>query len=177
MTPPWMPFYVADYLADTGHLSTVEHGAYLLLIMHYWQSGGLPADDKKLARIARLQPNEWASIRDTIADFFDSEWHHGRIEDEMAKAEDKIAKRSAAGKAGASARYSKRSGKRTAAARANGQANAYQPQPQSHSLPIQEEQGLGDGVSVPARGTAPTTDPLDIPEFLDRRKAAAGGSA
>lgn len=179
MTPPWMPFYVADYLADTGHLSTVEHGAYLLLIMHYWQSGGLPADDRKLARIVRLSPSEWADIRDTIADFFDADWRHGRIDEEMAKAEDKINKRSAAGKAGASARYGKRSSKRSAnapvSAASNAVATAYQPQPQSHSLPIQEEQGLGEGVSDPR--AAPAGDGLDIPEFLDRRRTAAGGSA
>lgn len=84
--PAWMPFYIADYLADTGHLSTVEHGAYLLLIMHYWQNGGLPADDLKLSRITRLPLKEWLSIRDTIADLFGDDWHHKRIDKELANA-------------------------------------------------------------------------------------------
>ena len=51
MRRPWMPLYVADYLANTGRLSAAEHGAYLLLIMQYW-TGRLPDDDTQLARIA-----------------------------------------------------------------------------------------------------------------------------
>ncbi len=106
--PAWMPLYIAEYLADTGHLSAAEHGAYLLLIMHYWQHEGLPAEEPKLARIARMTSREWASSRDTIAAFFTPEWRHGRIDDELATAAKTMSKRSAAGKAGASARYSNR---------------------------------------------------------------------
>jgi uncharacterized protein YdaU (DUF1376 family) len=96
-----MPFYVADYLADTGHLSTLEHGAYLLLIMHYWRRGGLPTNDAQLARVCHLSEAEWQEIRATLAALFDAKWKHKRIEAELIKSE----ARSAAGKAGASARY------------------------------------------------------------------------
>jgi uncharacterized protein YdaU (DUF1376 family) len=84
--PVWMPFYVGDYLRDTRRLSTVEHGAYLLLIMEYWTQGGLPDDDKKLARIAGLSLDEWTDIRDNIADLFQPAWQHKRIDAELAKA-------------------------------------------------------------------------------------------
>ena len=70
---PWMPLNIADYLADTAHLGPAEHGAYLLLIMHYWQHGGLPDDDRRLARIARMTEEEWAGVRDTIAGFFSAD--------------------------------------------------------------------------------------------------------
>jgi uncharacterized protein YdaU (DUF1376 family) len=107
-----MPLYIADYLADTGHLSTVEHGAYMLLIMHYWQHDGLPADEHKLARITRMSIAEWSASRDTLADLFEDGWKHGRIDREITSARETMSKRSAAGKAGAYARYGNRTGNR-----------------------------------------------------------------
>lgn len=84
---PFMPLYVADYLADAAHLSTTEHGAYLLLIMTYWQRGEpLPDDDKKLARICRVGPREWARMKPTISEFFeiaDGDWFHSRVQTEL----------------------------------------------------------------------------------------------
>jgi uncharacterized protein YdaU (DUF1376 family) len=104
MSRPWMPLYVADYLADTGHLSTLEHGAYMLLIMHYWQKGSLPNNDRQLASIARASLEQWSDIRETIAEFFGSGWRHERIEAELEKAAEKYEKRANAGRAGGKAK-------------------------------------------------------------------------
>ncbi|XYD07443.1 DUF1376 domain-containing protein [Methylobacterium sp. NMS12] len=103
MSRPWMPLYVADYLADTGHLSTIEHGAYLLLIMHYWQNTGLPKEDAKLARITRTTPREWAAMRDTLAEFFEPGWIHARIDRELGSAEAAYQRRAKAGAKGGNA--------------------------------------------------------------------------
>jgi uncharacterized protein YdaU (DUF1376 family) len=81
-----MPLYVGDYLADTAHLRTIEHGAYLLLIMHYWRTGGLPDDDGSLARIARMRLTEWHRVRPVIEAFFQPGWKHKRIELEFSNA-------------------------------------------------------------------------------------------
>jgi uncharacterized protein YdaU (DUF1376 family) len=101
---PWLPLYVADYLADTAHLSAAEHGAYLLLIMHYWRVGKLPNDERQLQRIARMTPREWANSRDVLAEFFDAEWRHKRIESEILKSDLKANARAEAGSRGGKAK-------------------------------------------------------------------------
>ncbi len=93
---PWMPLYVADYLKDTTHLGALESGAYLHLIMNYWQNGGLPSDDRQLARIAKLTMREWRKSRATLAAFFQDGWKHKRVEAELAHTADIAAKRRAA---------------------------------------------------------------------------------
>lgn len=97
MSRPWMPLYPADFLADTEHLTAAESGAYLLLLMHYWQRGQLPDDDARLTRIARMTEAEWRTARPVIAAFFEHPgWKHGRVEDELAKAASISTKRRAA---------------------------------------------------------------------------------
>lgn len=69
--PPFMPFYVGDYLADTTHLTVTEHGAYLLLLMSMWRNGGsLPGDDRSLARHARCTRGQWDRMRPVLMPFF-----------------------------------------------------------------------------------------------------------
>ena len=99
----WMPLHITDYLADTGHLTAAEHGAYLMLIMHYWQNGSLPADERLLQRLTRMSKDEWAESRDVLAMLFGENWSHKRIDEELAKADEIIEKRRSA----ANARHAK----------------------------------------------------------------------
>lgn len=92
----WMPLHIETYLADTGYLTAAEHGAYMLLIMTYWRDGGLPDDERLIARIARMSKDEWAESRDVLASFFKDGWRHSRIDEELAKADEIIEKRRSA---------------------------------------------------------------------------------
>lgn len=74
MSAPYIPLYIGDYLADTRHLSTEQHGAYILLLMCAWRGEGyLPNDEKKLARYAGLSVKKWQSISSDILEFFEIE--------------------------------------------------------------------------------------------------------
>lgn len=87
MSLPWFPFHIKDYLADTMHLSTEANGAYLWLILRYYDVGGpLPDDDRKLAGITRLSLDRWMEHRHFLEEFFtvtDSVWRHERCDDEI----------------------------------------------------------------------------------------------
>ena len=100
MNRPWMPLYVGDYLGDTGHLTTAQHGAYLLLMMHYWRKGELPDDDRQLSKITKLPLRTWSEYRATLQDFFHEGWKHKRIEAELARMVRVSEKRAIAGQKG-----------------------------------------------------------------------------
>jgi uncharacterized protein YdaU (DUF1376 family) len=100
MNRPWMPLYVGDYLGDTGHLTTAQHGAYLLLMMHYWRKGELPDDDRQLSKITKLPLRTWCEYRPTLQDFFHSGWKHKRIDAELARMLSVSEKRAIAGQKG-----------------------------------------------------------------------------
>lgn len=100
----WMPFYWGDYFKKTLHLSTEEHGAYLLLIGAYWEGGKpLVDDDQYLASIAKLSKFRWKNFREKLSQFFtvrDGFWHHDRVELELLKSSDRQAAAIANGRAG-----------------------------------------------------------------------------
>lgn len=111
----WMPLYVGDYLADTMHLTTRQHGAYMLLLMHAWRNGGnIPTSEAAQAAIVRAPTKEWAKDAEIVLEFFDFDpegkdgiWHQ-RVRDELAVAEAMTQQRSKAGKASAAKRERER---------------------------------------------------------------------
>lgn len=151
MSHPWMPLYVRDYLADTVHLSTLEHGAYLMLILYYWLHEGLPSEDAKLARIVHLPPEQWAEIRSTLAELFEPEWRHKRIETELTITKEKYQKRAKAGRQGGVASGRARQKRTNAEAilqreASDAEAGLNQPQPQSQT---QTHKGGQSGAANP----------------------------
>ena len=110
---PAMPLWTDAYLADTRHLSTHEHGAYLLLLMSAWRTPdcSLPDDDRVLARLAGMNGGRWARCKGTVMAFFelgdDARWRQKRLTKERSRVETQRSQKRTAGRASARAKSQK----------------------------------------------------------------------
>ena len=98
---PYIQLYISDYLSDTMHLTTEEHGAYLLIIMNYWQTGkAVPYN--RLKSITKLSNERWTDVERSLNGFFtikkNGDWYHKRIEKDLARVRAKSEQARAAGK-------------------------------------------------------------------------------
>jgi uncharacterized protein YdaU (DUF1376 family) len=159
MSLPRMSLHVGDYLKDTTHLDATMHGAYLLLIMHYWAKGSLPDDDVQLAMIARMSLTRWRKARPILQAFFYDGWRHKSVERESAEAIERYEKYARAGRASAQVRAAKKSEHRSKDV-CNDDGNE---RPQSFEQPRTDNQE-GEGDSAPARALA---DPVPSPEAFE----------
>lgn len=74
---PTMPMFWDAYLADTTHLTTEEHGAYLLLLAAMWRRNGwVPDNDRDNARILGLTQSKWRRTKERLAGFLTFEDGH-----------------------------------------------------------------------------------------------------
>jgi len=81
---PSLLLFTDAFLADTGHLSAQETGAYLLLLMMAWRlpECRLPDDDTKLSRWARLDRRTWPRVKPVVMEFWtlqDGFWTQKRL--------------------------------------------------------------------------------------------------
>jgi uncharacterized protein YdaU (DUF1376 family) len=98
---PWTAFYWRDHLGKTGHLTLAEHGAYLLLMAHYYMCGKpLPVKPEQLHRICRCTSDaDREALAAVVGEFFVREgdvYRHPRIDMELARAADISHKRRSA---------------------------------------------------------------------------------
>lgn len=109
MSIDWFPFNIKDFLANTKRLNTEAKGAYLCLMLDYYENGsGPPDDDDVLAAICELPVDVWQRHRKVIAPLFKIEqclWHHSRMDFEIADAIEKMRKANERGVAGATKRW------------------------------------------------------------------------
>ena len=89
MKNQFMPMFWGDLLANTMHLSTLEVGAYVLLIAHAWEHQANVAV-MDLQRVAKVSNFQWHQIRPRLSQFFDTStvpnfWHHERVHTELCR--------------------------------------------------------------------------------------------
>ncbi len=170
----WMPLWIGAYLADTMKLTTLQHGAYLLLLIAYWRERGpLSDDDEELASTVKASLKEWRALRPKLERFFligEGVWRHGRADQELAKAQQHKAKATAKGQAGAQARWEKEAKK--AAGRVAGNAPSI-----ATGMTPSNAAGNASSIAQALLGQCPTPTPIPIPSEYSEAKASAAAGA
>lgn len=108
--PPAFQFYARDWLAeDSSGLTYEEKGVHVDLLCFAWLEGGIPADPDRIARLLRMSKREFGRVWQEVG----GRWEPGpddclinrRQEDYRVELASYKATKSAAGKAGAEARW------------------------------------------------------------------------
>lgn len=81
--------YIGDYQRDTAHLSIAEHGAYLLMLQHYYATEKPLPVGRALHRMLRAQSKEERDAIDVVSEQFWSTTEAGLVN---ARADDEITK-------------------------------------------------------------------------------------
>ena len=149
----WMAFHVADYTANTLHLTTRQHGAYILLICAAWTGKGtLPGADASLMAITKLSPREWQTDGSVIKAFLtrsDDVWVHERVEFEWNEAQAIIAAKSKAGKEGARRRWHGRANGKAMAVPSDSHRQTDAPIPVPKPIPDDERSSVAKATAPP----------------------------
>lgn len=77
--------YIGDYQRDTAHLSIAEHGAYLLMLQHYYATEKPLPEGKALHRMLRAQDKTERDAIDSVARQFWSTTDDGLVNERCDK--------------------------------------------------------------------------------------------
>lgn len=182
--PPSFPLYGADFRLATDHWSNAEVGAYLRLLIHQWEHGSIPSDQRRLARIVGESIEDFCDLWKTVGPKFAADesgvLRNTRLERVRDERTDFIRQKADAGRRSGEARRRQKNERetnetgtpveRTFIARSNGDANGERTK---HEPPVS---GLRS--PIPDSGLHPPT-PLaeggsDSNDVRANRRADAG---
>ena len=109
---PFIKLYTGDFRSMTVALSLAEKGAFMYLVLYFWDTGKPPADDdRRLSRIVGCSISEWRRMKPNLIDAaFEVRggfWRIPYFEQIRDKSEETHRKNSERARKAANARYSK----------------------------------------------------------------------
>jgi len=104
---PYMRLWVSDLLADLAELGLTdeEFGIYMRLLCVSWKQGGIPAAHQDRARLVSASPARLSKLWPIIECKWVSNGNGRLINPRQEREREEAQKKSAAGKAGAEARW------------------------------------------------------------------------
>ncbi len=161
---PSMPMYWDAYIADTTHLTTEEHGAYLLLLGAMWRRNGwVPDDDKDNARILGLTPARWKRIKGRLEAFLtieNGEITQKKLLETWKNTQEKIQKNRENGSKGGRPRSKKNKDLEKAKGSVSDNPNETIPEPEPLPLPLPD-------TLEPSGSNANAREDLALPDNVD----------
>lgn len=153
----WMPLRLTIWRKGTAFFSPAERGAYMELILAYWELGPLPTDDDVLQQLARVpDAKTWRAVRGKVLAKFneiDGTLTHVRIDEERTVALQNYKRKSDAGKVGGQASAQARTKQSSTSASSNRSTDA-QAEPQTPAnTTYQEHSPDGEIPEANASGT------------------------
>lgn len=103
----WFPLHSGDFLSKTAHLSATETGCYVLLMVHLCRHERLPGTMAELRRICRGEARQRVEAALRLLEVDGEGYYSKLLREQKGKVAANAAIKSAAGKAGANARWSK----------------------------------------------------------------------
>ena len=175
----WMPLVIGDYLGGTRHLTTVQHGAYLLLLMASWRMGPLPDDDRKLATMAGLSLKAWQPMSATIRAFFSPAEGGGLVQKRLLEEREKVQslsqKRAMSGAAGGRNKAAKAWENKESDLASATVLPEQTPSPHLHHREDTSPANAGEGEAAPRRDLGPQPEARPVRTALPLLGVIQGG--
>jgi uncharacterized protein YdaU (DUF1376 family) len=106
---PAFQFYAQDFLMGTITMTAEQAGAYIFLLAHEWDKGGLVDDMEELMKLARCNEETLMVVLRKFIKNKDGFYVNNRLENIREEQQIYRTKKSEAGKLGADIKYGKRS--------------------------------------------------------------------